>query len=79
MVTEAFSVRTAKETLERLDELARQMDRSRNYVVNQAIDQLLALHAWQDERTREGLEAADKGDFVDDAEIQRIVNKHRSK
>lgn len=76
MGTEAFSVRTDKKKVRQLDRLARQMDRSRNYIVNQAIDQLLELHAWQDERVKAGIRAADKGDFVDDAELDRIFGKY---
>jgi len=52
------------------------MDRSRNYLVNQAIDQLLEVHAWQIERTKEGIKAADKGRFASDSEMGLIFDKH---
>ncbi len=68
MSTEAFTVRTDHKKLKKLDKLADQMERSRNYVVNQAIDQLLEVHAWQVERTKEGIKAADEGRFATDAE-----------
>lgn len=77
MATEAFSVRTDPEKVKQLDRLAKQMDRSRNYIVNQAIDQLLELHAWQDERVSAGIRAADQGEFVDSAEMERIFDKYR--
>jgi len=76
MGTEAFSVRTDTKKVKQLDKLAKQMDRSRNYIVNQAIDQLLELHAWQDERVRAGIRAADRGKFVNDAEMERIFGKY---
>ena len=76
MGTEAFSVRTDKDKVKQLDKLAKQMDRSRNYIVNQAIDQLLELRAWQDERVKAGLRAADKGEFVGNAEMDRIFDKY---
>ncbi len=63
--------------MKQLDKLADRMDRSRNYVVNQAIDQLLDVHAWQVERTKEGIKAADEGRFASDAEMKRIFNKYR--
>jgi len=78
MSTEAFSVRSDKEKIRKLDELAAQQDRSRNYIVNQAIDQLLELHAWQDERVREGIKAADEGRFVSDAKMEKIFNKNKN-
>lgn len=77
MGTEAFSVRTDRKKVKQLDKLAKQQDRSRNYLVNQAIDQLLELHAWQDERVKEGIKSADAGRFADDAEMERIFNKYQ--
>ena len=77
MGTEAFSVRADAKKVKQLDKLAEQQDRSRNYLVNQAIDQYLDLHAWQDERIREGIKAADEGRFASDAKMERIFNKHK--
>ena len=76
MGTEAFSVRADSKKVKQLDRIAKQQDRSRNYVVNQAIDQLLALHAWQIERVKEGIMAADEGRFASDADMTRIFNKY---
>ena len=77
MGTEAFSVRTDSKKVKQLDKLAKQMDRSRNYLVNQAIDQLLELHAWQIERVKEAITAADEGRFVSDSEMVRIFSKYK--
>ncbi len=77
MGTAAFSVRTDPEKIKKLDELAEQQDRSRNYLVNQAIDQFLALHAWQEERIKEGIRAADEGQFASDEEMARIFSKYK--
>ena len=76
MGTEAFSVRADSKKVKQLDRIAKQQDRSRNYVVNQAIDQLLELHAWQIERVKDGIRAADQGRFASDAEMTKIINKH---
>ena len=54
------------------------MDRSRNYLVNQAIDQLLEIHAWQIERTKQGIKAADEGRFASDTEMEQIFNKYKN-
>lgn len=77
MGTEAFSVRADSSKVKQLDRLAKQMDRSRNYVVNQAIDQLLDLHAWQDKRVKEGILAADQGRFASDDEMERVFDGYR--
>ena len=76
MGTEAFSVRTDSKKVKQLDKLAKQMDRSRNYLVNQAIDQLLELHAWQVGRIKDGIKAADEGRFASDADMERIFGKY---
>lgn len=78
MGTEAFSVRADSKKVRQLDRIAKQQDRSRNYLVNQAIDQLLELHAWQSERVKEGIKAADKGRFASDADMDRIFNKYEN-
>ncbi|BBA34049.1 putative transcriptional regulator [Methylocaldum marinum] len=64
MTTEAFTVRTDGETVKRLDQLAAQLDRSRNYLVNQAIQEYLKLHAWQIQKIEAGIAAADRGDVI---------------
>ncbi len=78
MGTEAFSVRADSKKVRQLDRLAKQQDRSRNYLVNQAIDQLLELHAWQDERVKEGIKAADEGRFASDKKMSKIFSKYEN-
>ena len=76
MSTRAFSVRTDSDKVRQLDSLAEQQDRSRNYLVNQAINQFLELHAWQDERVRAGIQAADQGQFASESEVEQILNRY---
>jgi len=78
MGTEAFTVRSDSKKVKQLDKLASEMDRSRNYLVNQAIDQLLEIHAWQIERTKQGIKAADEGRFASDNEMEQIFNKYKN-
>ncbi len=78
MGTEAFSVRADTKKVKQLGRIAKQQDRSRNYMVNQAIDQLLELHTWQNERIKEGISAADQGRFATDADMVRILNKYKN-
>lgn len=58
-VSEPITIRTAK--VSEIDALASAMDRSRNYVVNQAIEQYLEANAWQMDRITGGIEAARAG------------------
>ncbi len=52
-----------------LDTLAKLQDRSRNDIVNEAIENFLELHAWREERIRVGIKAADQGRFAERAEV----------
>ena len=78
MGTEAFSVRADSKKVKQLDRIAKQQDRSRSYIVNQAIDQLLELHAWQTERVKVGIKAADEGQFASDADMAKIFSKYEN-
>lgn len=73
--TEPITIRTAK--VQEIDALAHAMDRSRNYIVNQAIEQYLEANAWQLERISAGIAAAREGKVVlaDDV-FAAIATKH---
>ncbi len=77
MRTEAFTIRADSKKVKKLDQLANKLDRSRNYLVNQAIEQYLDLNAWQIQQIKNGIKAADEGRFVGDAEMERIFNKYK--
>jgi predicted transcriptional regulator len=62
--TEPMTVRAGKDMIAEIDAIASATDRSRNYVVNQALRQFLDDNAWQIERIREGIAAADAGDVI---------------
>jgi predicted transcriptional regulator len=59
--TAPITVRAAKTMVSEIDALAAAMDRSRNYIVNQALQQYLEANTWQIERIKEGLAAAQDG------------------
>jgi predicted transcriptional regulator len=79
MTKEAFTIRTDNKQVEKLDELAKLSDRSRNYLVNEAIGQYLDLHAWQLEQVKSGIRAAEDGRFASDEEMVRIFGKYQDK
>lgn len=73
--TQPITVRTAK--VADIDKLAAAMDRSRNYVINQAIEQYLEANAWQIERIKEGVAAARDGRTLPaDDVFSAIAAKH---
>jgi len=73
--SEPITIRTAK--VAEIDALAGAMDRSRNYIVNQAIEQYLEANTWQMERIRDGITAARDGKVVPAGEVfAGIAAKH---
>jgi predicted transcriptional regulator len=71
-MTVALTVRVDDEIGEALDRLAISTERSRETLVADAVRQYVELQTWQIERVREGLEAADRGDFATDEELDAI-------
>jgi predicted transcriptional regulator len=61
MTTEAITIRTDRRTVERLDRLAKALDRSRNYIVRQALEAYLEEQSWQVQAIEDGLASLDRG------------------
>jgi predicted transcriptional regulator len=75
--SEPITVRAAKDVIANVDALAAAMDRSRNYVVVQALEQYLAANAWQVERIADGIAAAGEGRIVPAEDVfSGIASKH---
>ncbi len=73
MTTEAFTVRTDPDIVHQLDHMADSLDRSRNYLVNQAIKEYLQTHAWQIEKISQGITAADQGELIRHDEMMQEI------
>src|SRR5215213_9700493 len=59
--TVTFTVRMPREAKDQLENLAKNMGRSTNYVATEAIEAYVAENAWQVERIRQAVEQADAG------------------
>lgn len=71
-----FTVRIDVEKQKQLDALANEMNRSIDWLVNQAIEQFLEEQAWQIAEIKKGIEAADRGELILHAEVMaRIAAK----
>jgi len=75
MSTEAFTVRAESNIVHQLDHIAGSLDRSRNYLVNQAIQEYLASHAWQIEKITQGIDAANRGELVEHDQVMQEIDE----
>jgi predicted transcriptional regulator len=71
----ALTVSIDEATVGALDDLAAKTERSRDWLVNRAIEDFVALNAWQITKIEAGMAAADRGEFTTDAEIARVREK----
>ena len=78
-MTAAFTLRMNDATLEALDRLAEKTERSRSWLATKAIEDYVALNAWQIGKIEAGLAAADRGDFASDDDVARVVGKYSAK
>ena len=74
MTTEAFTVRAESNIVNQLDGMADSLDRSRNYLVNQAIKEYLDTHGWQIDKVMKGIEAADRGEFISHSNVMKEMD-----
>ena len=72
-----ITFRLDREKREALDSIAEVVDRDRSYVLNEAIDAYLDVHAWQIQHIRKGLEQAEAGQFAAEREVARAFARWR--
>jgi len=72
-----ISFRIPSEKVETLDALAATMDRDRTYLLNEAVEHYLKLNEYHIKLIEKGLRAAERGDFVPDAEMKRLIARMR--
>lgn len=74
--TSRVSFITAEDKRKRLDGIAGAFGKNLSAVINEALDNYIELHEWQLEHIRRGVEAARKGEFATDAEVEDFFEKH---
>lgn len=70
-----FSIRLPTATKERIDSLASSLRRSRNFILAEAVEQYLELHARQIAHIEEGLDDLEAGRVHSHEEIQDLVRE----
>ncbi len=70
-----ISFRANAETIEQLDDLAASQDRSRSYLINEAISNYIEIHTYHDSLVRQGLVEMRKGRVVSHEEVLKRLKK----
>jgi predicted transcriptional regulator len=72
------TVRLDGETRKKLDHIAADLDRSRNWLINEAIENYLDVYEWQEKQIRERLKKAEKnGKFRTAKQVSKIVDSFK--
>ena len=73
------TVRMPMKTQKKLDQIAAGIDRSRNWVINEAVEQYLDVYDWQEKRIRDRLKKAEKGGkFYSKSQGNEIVESFKT-
>ena len=72
-----ISFRMPLKAVKTLDALAETMDRDRTYLLNEAVERYLELNEYHIKLIEKGLRAAEKGDFVPDADMKKLITRMR--
>jgi predicted transcriptional regulator len=72
-----ISFRAVAEKIDTLDSLAATQERSRSYLINQAINNYIELHANQDALVRKGLDEMRRGRGVSHQDVVKRLKKAR--
>lgn len=61
-----------------LDTLGANLDRDRSYLIKEAVQNYIKLHAWQLEEIEKGIAEADRGEFASDEKVQAMFARWTS-
>ena len=75
MSEKTISFRANAVKIDELDQLAASQDRPRSYLINEAINNYIELHAYQDALVRQGLTEMRKGRVVKHEELVARLKK----
>jgi predicted transcriptional regulator len=72
---DTLTFRTDRKQKQALDAIASMLQRDRSFVINEAIEAYVELHAWQAAHIEQGLEQARQGKFASEQRVKRVLKK----
>jgi predicted transcriptional regulator len=73
--TKVFTLRLDPKLAKQLDKLADATERSRSFLVAEAVREYVSLNQWQIEETKKAIAEADREDFASDEEVAQTLKK----
>jgi predicted transcriptional regulator len=77
MEMEHMDIRLEPSLRQQLAALAEETDRNEEDLVGEAIANYLDLQAWQRERIKQAIAAADRGEFAPPEDVERVFTKYK--
>ncbi len=74
MAGNTVTIRTAPEITRKIDALATAMERSRNWVIEDALKHYLETQAWQIEGIQDAMAALDRGEGIAHQEVMAEID-----
>ncbi|TAM43411.1 MAG: ribbon-helix-helix protein, CopG family [Gammaproteobacteria bacterium] len=74
-----ISVRVSYDIAQRLANLADATERSKSYLVEQALEEFIALQEWQVKAIRHGIRQADAGKLVEHKRALNVLSRWRKR
>jgi predicted transcriptional regulator len=73
--SKVLTLRLEPKLTKQLDKLAEATQRSRSFLIAEAVREYIALNEWQIAETRKALAEADRGEFASEEEVKRTFQK----
>ncbi len=70
-----LTLRLDSKLKKQLDKLSKATRRTRSFLAAEAIREYVQLNEWQIDEIRKGIAEADRGDFADDKDVERVLGK----
>lgn len=71
----AATVRIEDDVLGRVDDLAKELNRSRNWIINQALTRFIEYDDWFVREVKNGLKEVERGEIATDAEVKERFHR----
>ena len=76
MALQPYSIRADSQTMEALGRIAQAMDRSRNWVINDALKAYVSDHAWLEEQAAKSRQEIAEGKGIPHEEAMARMRQH---